>query len=88
MPVPTATERTGQDTLTYPDGSVDTLTVPVNPGIAAVLKRYPLPNDATGPFLGHTYATASKVATDADQFSLRIDHKLSTKDQFFARFNF
>ena len=88
MPVPTATERTGQDTLTYPDGSVDTLTVPVNAGIAAVLKRYPLPNDSAGPFLDHTYATASKVATDADQFSLRIDHKFSTKDQFFARFNF
>ncbi len=36
----------------------------------------------------HTYATASKVATDADQFSMRIDHKFSAKDQFFARFNF
>jgi hypothetical protein len=88
MPVPTATERTGQDTLTYPDGSEDTLTVPVNAGIAAVLKRYPLPNDAAGPFLDHTYATASKVATDADQFSVRIDHKFSARDQFFARFNF
>jgi Carboxypeptidase regulatory-like domain len=87
MPVPTATERTGQDTLTYPDGSVDTLTVPVNAGIAAVLNRYPLPNDPSGPFLDHTYATASKVATNADQFSLRIDHKFSGKDQFFARFN-
>ena len=28
------------------------------------------------------------MATDADQFSLRIDHKFSAKDQFFARFNF
>jgi hypothetical protein len=27
------------------------------------------------------------VATDADQFSLRLDHKFSSKDQFFARFN-
>jgi hypothetical protein len=26
------------------------------------------------------------VTTNADQFSLRIDHKLSTKNQFFARF--
>jgi len=34
-----------------------------------------------------TYATASKVATDAAQFSLRLDHKISSKDQFFARFN-
>ncbi|HEX4757100.1 MAG TPA: carboxypeptidase regulatory-like domain-containing protein [Terracidiphilus sp.] len=86
MPVPTATERTGQDTVTYPDGSVDTLMVPVDPGIAAVLKRYPLPNYPSGSFQQHTYATASKVATNADQFSLRIDHRMSEKDQFFARF--
>ena len=87
MPVPTTTERTGQDTLSYPDGSIDTLTVPVDPGIAAVLARYPLPNNPTGSFQQHTYATASKVATDANQLSLRLDHKLSSKDQFFARFN-
>ena len=87
MAVPTAAERSGLDTVTYPDGSVDTLSVPVDPGIAAVLKRYPMPNYAAGPFQAHTYSTASKVATDADQFSLRIDHKFSSKDQFFARFN-
>ena len=93
MPVPTALERTGQDTVYYPDPNdpkktiPDILTVPVDSGIAAVLARYPLPNDLTGPFQGHTYATASKVATDANQFSLRLDHKISSKDQFFARFN-
>ena len=86
MPVPTAMERTGVDTVTYHDGSVDTLTVPVDPGIAKVLARYPLPNDPTGAFQAHTYATPSKVATDADQFSLRIDQQFSPKDRFFARF--
>ncbi len=86
MPLPTAVERTGVDAITYPDGSKDTLTVPVDPGIAAVLKRYPLPNDTTGPFGAHTYATASKVVTNANQFSLRVDHKISAKDQFMARF--
>ena len=50
IPLPDATERAGLDTLTYPDGSVDTLTVPINPGIAAVLARYPLPNYPAGPF--------------------------------------
>jgi hypothetical protein len=85
MPLPSVSERLGQDTLTYPDGSVDTLTVPVDPGIAALLKRYPLPNDLSGPFQQHTYATASKVATDANQFSFRIDHRFSSKDKFFAR---
>jgi hypothetical protein len=97
MPVPTADERPNNatcpvsgnvcDTITYPDGSTDTLYLPVNPGIAAVLARYPLPNLPTGSFGARTYATASKVATDADQFSLRLDHKFSGKDQFFARFN-
>jgi hypothetical protein len=87
MPVPTADERAGIDPVTYPDGSTDTLTVPVNQSIAAILARYPMPNDPTGSYGARTYATASKVVTDANQFSLRIDHKFSDKDQFFARFN-
>ncbi len=86
MPVPTASERAGIDTLTFPDGITDTLTVPVDPSIAAILARYPLPNFTGGAFGDRTYATASKVVTNADQFSLRIDHKFSGKDQFFARF--
>ena len=86
LPVPTALERTGVDMVTYADHSTDTLTVPVDPGIAAILARYPLPNLPTGAYGVHTYATPSKVATDADQFSARIDHKFTAKDQFFARF--
>jgi Carboxypeptidase regulatory-like domain len=86
MPVPTDAERAGIDPVTYPDGSTDTLNVPIDPSIAAILARYPMPNDPTGSYGGRTYATPSKVATDADQFSLRIDHKISPKDQFFARF--
>jgi hypothetical protein len=87
MPVPTAAERTGLDTVTYADGSTDVLMVPVNPGIAAILKRYPLPNDPSGPYHARTYATASSVITNADQFSVRLDHKISNQDQLFARFN-
>lgn len=81
------------DTVNYPDPNdpkktiSDTLAVPVNSDIAAILARYPLPNDPTGPYAANSYATASKVATDANQFSLRLDHKFSSKDQFFARFN-
>ncbi len=86
MPVPTADERAGIDRVTYADGSTDTLTVPVNPAIAAILARYPMPNYAAGAYGARTYATASKVVTNADQFSLRIDHKISPKDQFLARF--
>jgi len=87
MPVPTADERAGIDPVTYADGSTDTLNVPIDPSIAAILARYPMPNFTAGPYGGRTYATASKVNTDADQFSLRIDHRFSDKDQFFARFN-
>ncbi len=94
MPLPTAAERPTAgsnivyDTTTFPDGSVDTLALPVDPGIAAILARYPLPNLPTGSFGANTYATASKVVTNANQFSVRLDQKFSSKDQFFARFNF
>lgn len=84
---PTAGSNLVYDTTTFPDGSVDTLALPVDPGIAAVLARYPLPNLPTGSYGANTYATASKVVTNANQFSLRIDHKFSDKDQFLARFN-
>ena len=92
MPVPTAAQRPSggsnivSDTVSFPDGTTDSLAIPVNPFIAAILARYPLPNLPTGSFGANTYATASKVSTNADQFSLRIDHKLSAKNRFFARF--
>jgi len=87
MPVPTADERAGIDVVTFPDQSTDTLRVAVNPLIAPVLARYPLPNYTAGAYGAHTYATASKVVTTANQYSLRIDHKFSDKSQFLARFN-
>src|SRR5579862_3428854 len=92
MPVPSAAQRPAagsnivNDTITFSDGSVDTLAIPVNPAIAAILARYPLPNLPTGSYGANTYATASKVVTDANQFSIRIDHRFSPKDQFLARF--
>ena len=84
FPVPTAAERQGLDTTAFPG---DTLVVPVNPQIAQVLARYPLPNDPQGPYGARTYATSSKVQTTSDQFSVRIDHRISDKAQLFARFN-
>ncbi|HEX3681892.1 MAG TPA: TonB-dependent receptor [Bryobacteraceae bacterium] len=83
LAVPTAAERAGIDTTAYPG---DTLYVPVNPVVAALLRRYPLPNDPSGPFGARTFATSSKVVTNADQFSLRLDHQLSNTDRLFARF--
>jgi len=88
LAVPTVAERAGQDVVTYPDGSTDTLQVPVNPAIAAVLARYPLPNNPTGAYGVRTYAAPSNVNTDTDQFSIRIDQKVGAKGQLFGRFNY
>ncbi|MGC9948814.1 MAG: TonB-dependent receptor [Bryobacteraceae bacterium] len=83
IPVPTAAERSGLDTTAYPG---DTLIVPVDPRIAKILARYPLPNDPTGPYAARTFATSSKVTTVSDQFSLRVDHQISDKSRLFGRF--
>jgi hypothetical protein len=88
LAVPTESERAGHDTVRYPDGSTDTLEVPVNPAIAAILGRYPLPNNPTGAFGDRTYAAPSDVDTNADQFSIRIDQKLGETGQFLGRFNY
>jgi len=84
LSVPTAAERQGIDTATYPG---DTLTVPVNPAIDPVLAGYPLPNDPQGPYGARTYATSSKVDTSTNQFSVRIDHRISDKATVFGRFS-
>jgi hypothetical protein len=103
LPVPTEQERnatvvdpagvlTVPDIASYklPDGSTqtDTIYVPIASSMAPILARYPLPNLPTGAYGVHTYATASKVVTNANQFSIRLDHKITAKDQFLARFNF
>ncbi len=84
IPVPTADERQGIDTTTYPG---DTLFVPVDPRISAVLNGYPRPNEPDGPLGARTYAASSKVVTRTDQFSIRIDHKISDKATLLTRFS-
>src|SRR6202165_5728705 len=81
LAVPTAAERAGQDVVTYPDGSTDTLQIAgsskspgVNPAIASILARYPLPNSPTGAYGGRTYAAPSNGNTDTDVFSTLIDY--------------
>jgi hypothetical protein len=84
IPVPTAAERQGIDTTTFPG---DTLTVPVNPAIVPVLDHYPLPNAPSGPYGIRTYEASSKVTTTTDQFSIRVDHKISDKANLLTRFS-
>ncbi len=84
FPVPTAAERRGIDTLTFPG---DTLTVPINPAIVPVLDHYPLPNDPSGAYGERTYAASSKIYTRTDQFSVRVDHRLSDNAALLTRFS-
>ena len=84
LPVPTREERAGRNTTAFPG---DTLIVPVSAKIAPVLAKYPLPNDPQGPYGARTYAISSKVRTVSDQFSVRVDHKMSEKSRVFARFS-
>ena len=84
LAVPTAAERAGIDTTTFPG---DTLTVPVNSKIAPVINAYPMPNDPQGPYGPRTYATSSKVFTGTDQFSIRMDHRISDQSSLYARFS-
>ncbi len=81
--VPTMAERAGINTTAFPG---DTLFVPVDARISRLINRYPLPNDTGGPYGPRTYATSSKVSTDADQFSVRVDHRVADKSQRFGRF--
>jgi hypothetical protein len=81
--VPSMQERLGVDSTAFPG---DTLVVPVSAQISSVLARYPLPNDPQGAFGNRTYATSARVTTDTDQFSIRIDHRISDLAQFFGRF--
>jgi hypothetical protein len=82
FPVPTQAERLGIDTTTFPG---DTLTVPVSSSVAGLLARYPLPNDPRGAYGARTYATSSKVVTNTNQASLRLDHRISDKANLFLR---
>jgi len=103
LPVPTEQERNASvvdpsGVLTVPDvvsykladnsTVTDTLYVPIAASMAPILARYPLPNLPSGAYGAHTYATSSKVVTNANQFSIRLDHRVTSKDQFLARFNY
>ncbi|RXH54627.1 TonB-dependent receptor domain-containing protein [Granulicella sibirica] len=85
FPVPTAQERSGIDSTAFPG---DPLTVRIDPGIAKILARYPLPNYPQGAFGVHTYATSAKILTTSDQFSVRLDHQAGPKNHFFGRVSF
>ena len=59
----------------------------MNPAIVPVLDHYPLPNDPSGAYGDRTYAASSKIYTRTDQFSVRVDHRLSDKATLLTRFS-
>jgi hypothetical protein len=80
VPVPTADERTGLVNV----GGYQ-YQVPLNPTAATVLGDYPSPNQANGIYGANTYNFQFSQPSTMDQFSIRIDATLSSKDSIFGR---
>ncbi|MBI4464995.1 MAG: TonB-dependent receptor, partial [Acidobacteria bacterium] len=63
-------------------------TVPVHPKVPPYLALYPLPNlGSIGGGLGRNAASVF-LPTSENYFAVRVDHKFSDKDSFFARYTF
>ena len=73
--------RQGIDTTTVPG---DTLFVPVKRENRVGSGAIPAAERTDGAFGDRTYAASSKVVTDTDQFSIRVDHKISDKAYSYA----
>ena len=85
VPVPTTAERAGEVTIIGANGQPDQLQVTLNPVAQDVLSRYPLPNEPNGPLGANTFNYMFSQPTNNDQFSARLDHTFSTKDNLFVR---
>ncbi len=78
--VPTAAERTGLVTLNGYDYQV-----PLNSVATSVLSAYPMPNQPSGLYGANTYNFEFSQPTLMNQFSVRIDDKVSASDSVFGR---
>jgi hypothetical protein len=86
VPVPTPAEKAGMVTIPDPvTGAPDNLQVPLNPVSAAILAKYPNPNEPNGVLGANTFDFLFSQPTNDDQFSTRVDHHFSSKDSLFAR---
>jgi hypothetical protein len=79
MTVPTLAERQGLVTV-----GAFTYQVPLNPAAQEILSKYPLPNVASASGANNLNAVY-KLPKDANQYSVRIDHRISDKDSLFGR---
>lgn len=55
----------------------------LNPISKNILQFYPLPNDGT-----NQYVTTQMLRNDSNQFGVRVDHYLSSRDSVFVRYMF
>src|SRR5579862_8573159 len=78
--VPTADERKG---LVMLNGFQ--YQVPLNATAAQVLNAYPMPNQANGLYGANTYNLQYSAPTTMNQWSIRIDDRISEKDSLFGR---
>ncbi len=78
--VPTADERSGLVTLNGYQYQV-----PLNSVAANVLKAYPLPNQPNGLYGANTYNFQFSQPTTMNQWSVRIDDRISGNDSLFGR---
>ncbi len=78
--VPTVAERTGLITI-----GNDQYQVPLDPTAASILDKYPLPNQAGGLYGDRTYNFNFKQPLNVNQYSIRIDHHISSIDYLFGR---
>jgi hypothetical protein len=101
--VPTARMREGDlselaGTMTasspfVPAGCVDVAAKRIQPSCIDPVARqlinlYPLPNVPGSGFFNNNFLTNGVLNNDVDQFDIRIDHNLSTRDQLFGRYSF
>jgi Carboxypeptidase regulatory-like domain/TonB dependent receptor len=80
IPVPTAAERTGLVTLNGYQYQV-----PLNPVASKILNAYPMPNQPNGLYGANTYNLQFSQPTTMNQFSIRIDDRISANDSLFGR---
>jgi hypothetical protein len=80
MLVPTAAQRTGLVTINSYQYQV-----PLNSVSQQILAGYPQPNQPNGIYGANTFNIILKEPTTDNQYSVRIDHKISEKDSIFGR---
>ncbi|MBV9209897.1 MAG: TonB-dependent receptor [Acidobacteria bacterium] len=62
--------------------------ITLNPRVVPYLDLFPLPNGADhGDGTGDYFSSPARV-TNEDNFTVRVDHKLSQKDSYFVRYTF